>query len=48
MSEQRRVSTVCYNYEDEGFTYLSEVTSDSESPEDDLEWVNSSNRECRT
>ncbi|GAB5418709.1 MAG: membrane protein insertase YidC [Crocinitomicaceae bacterium] len=40
MSEQRRVSTVCYNYKDEGFTYLSEVTSDSESPEDDLEWVN--------
>ncbi|XOV68319.1 MAG: membrane protein insertase YidC [Fluviicola sp.] len=40
MSEQRRVSTVCYNYKDEGFTYLSEVSSDSEKAEDDIEWVN--------
>ena len=40
MSEQRRVSTVCYNYKDEGFSYLSEVTSDSEAAEDDMEWVN--------
>ncbi|PWL29522.1 MAG: membrane protein insertase YidC [Fluviicola sp. XM-24bin1] len=40
MSEQRRVSTVCYNYKNEGFSYLSEVTADSEKAEDDIEWVN--------
>jgi YidC/Oxa1 family membrane protein insertase len=40
MSEQRRVSTVCYNYKDEGFSYLSEVSGDSEKAEDDIEWVN--------
>ncbi|MCR9173309.1 MAG: membrane protein insertase YidC [bacterium] len=40
MSEQRRVSTVCYNYKEEGFSYLSEVSSDSEKAEDDIEWVN--------
>ncbi|MDG1333545.1 MAG: membrane protein insertase YidC [Crocinitomicaceae bacterium] len=39
MSEQRRVSTVCYNYEEEGFSYLSEMSSDSEDAEDDVEWV---------
>jgi len=39
MSEQRRVSTVCYNYEDEGFSYLSEMSSDSEKAEDDIDWV---------
>ena len=40
MSEQRRVSTVCYNYKEEGFSYLSEVSNDSEKAEDDIEWVN--------
>ena len=39
MSEQRRVSTVCYNYEEEGFSYLSEMSSDSEDAEDDIDWV---------
>ncbi len=39
MSEQRRVSTVCYNYKDEGFSYLSEVSNDAEKAEDDIEWV---------
>lgn len=39
MSEQRRVSTVCYNYDEEGFSYLSEMSADSEDAEDDIEWV---------
>lgn len=39
MSEQRRVSTVCYNYEEEGFSYLSEMTSDSEDAEDNVDWI---------
>ncbi|MCH2225735.1 MAG: membrane protein insertase YidC, partial [Crocinitomicaceae bacterium] len=38
-SEQRRVSTVCFNYEDDGFSYLSEVASDEEEAEDDIDWV---------
>ncbi len=38
-SEQRRVSTVCYNYDEEGFSYLSEMASDDEKAEDDVEWV---------
>ncbi len=39
MSEQRRVSTVCYNYEKEGFSYLSEMSADDEKAEDDISWV---------
>ena len=39
LSEQRRVSTVCYNYDEEGFSYLSEMASDDEKAEDDVEWV---------
>ncbi|MCJ8290791.1 MAG: membrane protein insertase YidC [Crocinitomicaceae bacterium] len=39
MSEQRRVSTVCYNYEEEGFSYLSEMSSDDEKAEDDIDWI---------
>ncbi|NRA11576.1 MAG: membrane protein insertase YidC [Crocinitomicaceae bacterium] len=38
-SEQRRVSTVCFNYKDEGFSYLSEVTNDYLKAEDKIEWV---------
>lgn len=38
-SEQRRVSTVCYNYDKEGFSYLSEMGDDDETAEDDLEWI---------
>ncbi|MFT5861273.1 MAG: YidC/Oxa1 family membrane protein insertase [Flavobacteriaceae bacterium] len=38
-SEQRRVSTVCYNYEEEGFSYLSEMASDNEPAEDNIDWV---------
>ena len=39
LSEQRRVSTVCFNYKDEGFSYLSEMGDDSEAAEDEVEWV---------
>lgn len=38
-SEQRRVSTVCFNQSEEGFDYLSETADDEEQMEDDLEWV---------
>ncbi len=38
-TEQRRVSTVCFNYEDEGFSWLSEMGSDEEIAEDKLDWV---------
>ena len=39
-SEQRRVSTVCYKYKNEGFSYLSEMGDDEEEAEDNIEWVN--------
>lgn len=39
-SEQRRVSTVCFNYKDEGFSYLSEMSESEENAEDEVEWVN--------
>lgn len=38
-SEQRRVSTICYNYETEGFSYLSEITDDELEAEDKIDWV---------
>jgi YidC/Oxa1 family membrane protein insertase len=38
-SEQRRVSTVCYNYQKEGFSYLSETSDDDEAAEDDVDWI---------
>ena len=38
-SEQRRVSTVCYDQPKEGFTYLSEMGDDEEVAEDDINWV---------
>ena len=38
-AEQRRVSTVCFNYDKEGFSYLSEMASDDENAEDDIEWL---------
>ncbi|MFT5778983.1 MAG: YidC/Oxa1 family membrane protein insertase [Crocinitomicaceae bacterium] len=39
MSEQRRVSTICYDYDNEGFSYLSEMASDDEKAEDDINWI---------
>jgi YidC/Oxa1 family membrane protein insertase len=38
-SEQRRVSTICYNYKNEGFSYLSEITDDELEAEDKISWV---------
>lgn len=38
-SEQRRVSTLCFNYKDEGFSYLSEMGSSDLEAEDKVEWV---------
>jgi len=39
-SEQRRVSTVCFKYQEEGFSWLSEMGDDEEEAEDKVEWVN--------
>jgi len=38
-SEQRRVSTVCFNQKNEGLDFLSETTNDYQEAEDDIEWV---------
>ncbi len=38
-SEQRRVSTVCFKYEQEGFDWLSEMGSKEQIAEDKLDWV---------
>jgi len=39
LSEQRRVSTICMNYEKDGFDYLSEMSDDDEQAEDNVAWV---------
>lgn len=39
LSEQRRVSTVCFDYDKEGFSYLSETSADDEDAEDNVNWV---------
>lgn len=39
LAEQRRVSTICMNYKEEGFDYLSEMSADDEEAEDHVEWV---------
>ena len=38
-SEQRRVTTICYEQKNDGFSYLSETASDFIESEDDLNWV---------
>lgn len=38
-SEQRRVSTICYEQQNEGFSYLSETSDDYSKAEDNLNWV---------
>jgi YidC/Oxa1 family membrane protein insertase len=38
-SEQRRVSTVCFDYKNEDFDYLSEMGSDFQRAEDDVNWI---------
>lgn len=39
LREQRRVSTICFDYEQDGFSYLSEMAEDDEEAEDDINWV---------
>jgi len=38
-SEQRRVSTVCYNQSESGLDYLSEMGSDAAEAEENIEWI---------
>jgi YidC/Oxa1 family membrane protein insertase len=38
-SEQRRVSTICYEQQNEGFSYLSETADDYLKAEDNLNWL---------
>ena len=39
LSEQRRVSTICYNENEEGFDYLSETSDDESDLENDITWI---------
>jgi YidC/Oxa1 family membrane protein insertase len=39
LSEQKRVSTVCFKYKNEDFDYLSEMSDDEEKMEQNVEWV---------
>ncbi len=39
LSEQRRVSTICFKNKEEGFDYLSEMGDDDQEAEDDIEWI---------
>jgi len=39
LSEQRRVSTICFNETEEGFDYLSETSDDESDIENDISWV---------
>lgn len=38
-TEQQRVSTICYEYKKDGFSYLSETSSDFTNPEDNINWL---------
>ena len=39
LSEQRRVSTICFNEVEEGFDYLSETSDDDSDIENDVTWI---------
>jgi YidC/Oxa1 family membrane protein insertase len=39
LSEQRRVSTICYDENEEGFDYLSETSEDDKSFENEVNWI---------
>lgn len=39
LSEQRRVSTICFNEKEDGFDYLSETGDDESELENDVTWV---------
>jgi YidC/Oxa1 family membrane protein insertase len=38
-SEQRRVTTICYEQKKEGLDYLSEMADDQAAAEDDINWI---------
>lgn len=38
-SEQRRISTVCFQNENDGFDYLSEMSDDEITAEDNISWI---------
>lgn len=38
-SEQRRVSTICFNQQESGLDYLSETATDSDKAQEAIEWV---------
>jgi YidC/Oxa1 family membrane protein insertase len=38
-SEQRRISTICFQNENDGFDYLSEMSDDEETAEDNISWI---------
>lgn len=39
LSEQRKISTVCYQYTDGSLDYLSEASDDAEAPEQNMNWL---------
>ena len=39
LSEQRRVSTICFKYKDEGFDWLNEMSDGEEDSEDKVDWI---------
>ncbi|MBL6667765.1 MAG: membrane protein insertase YidC, partial [Crocinitomicaceae bacterium] len=39
LSEQRRVSTICYDEQEEGFDYLSETSEDNKDFENEVNWI---------
>lgn len=39
LSEQRRVSTICYDEQEEGFDYLSETSEDDKDFENEVNWI---------
>ncbi len=39
LSEQKRVSTICFKYKNENFDWLSEMADDEEKMEKNVEWV---------
>ena len=39
LSEQRRVSTICFDEQEEGFDYLSETSEDDKSFENEVNWI---------
>lgn len=39
LSEQRRVSTVCFQYDDESFSYLKEMADDKQEFEKNVNWI---------